>query len=115
MTPQQILQKSYDALKAQGYRCVYGGKCVYSDFNGGGCAVGVLLEEDLAQNWTLKGYGAVHSILETVPDLPEWFIQHQDLLFQMQDAHDKAKDNFVPTIATEYNKIAKDYGVELKL
>lgn len=123
MTPTEILQKSYDALIAQGEPAIvitnsvfYSTKCVYRTDKGLGCAVGVLLDDDTAKLWDTCTTSDIVNIINNF-EVDDWINDNVELLSKMQDVHDNYVDsyNWNSHITEGYVRIAKLYNLELKL
>lgn len=97
MEAQEILDKAYLGLMAQGKQSRHGsGYCAYLH-NGLRCGVGMLIDDETAENWEkLPSNGqdsSIRSILESYQtSVPTWVGNHIDLLEAIQGAHDNLYD-----------------------
>lgn len=92
MTPQEIFDKAFHAVVAQGGPCIdpSHGSCSYYLPNGFRCAVGHLVAEETAKLWGDEGVGSVQELVEDHPYLPkpDFIVDNLELLMDIQVAHD---------------------------
>ena len=122
MTPQELLSKSYLALKDQGCRGAVhtsnGTECSYITDTGLRCGIGHLLTEDQAVTWQYKLGGDVAYILRNNrgdPAIPGWVEPNIELLSELQNAHDGLGDWDDPVSGFEraFKKLAKQFQLAL--
>lgn len=118
MTPQEIFNKSYLGLLKQGCKAAeddYGNGCMYRTPEGHACAVGLLIDDETAEEW--DHYGGVKSVIEKLGnDAPEWLVDNQRLLCEMQSAHDLSpiyKADFLENIREAFARIAEGHNLEV--
>lgn len=124
MTPQEIFNKAYEGVVAQGRPSTTSdGGCRYAGPEGTRCGVGHLVPLDVAEAWDARANDAgIGLILDEneAPGIEPWMHAHRNLLNAVQDAHDSAArhwrhkpDDFVPLFKTKMLTIANRYGLEL--
>lgn len=101
MKPQEIFDKAYLGLKAQGRqsRVEEGNMCLYHGPDGSHCGVGFLVSPDVAAAWDKRGVTEIETLLDTdanedephVLGIEPWMHANRKLLVQIQEAHDSAK------------------------
>lgn len=96
MTPQEIFDKVYLGLKAQGKKSMQmDGKtprCRYHTDSGAKCAVGMLVSDEIAVHWD-NNYMGIHSIVNSdVMGVEPWMVEHVELLGKLQRMHDGLPD-----------------------
>ena len=93
MTPQEIFDKAYLGLKAQGKQCTAAhGGCVYNGPNDTHCGIGMLVEPSVCAEWEGHDVEAVIRFAKEGDDLPGWFEANVKLLDAIQCAHDCVTD-----------------------
>jgi hypothetical protein len=124
MTPQEIFTKSVTAMVAQGRPCLdREGNCVYAGPRGSACAVGSLVDREIALKWTKLGIMPIFELVEILGErkrgkekiLPSWIEDNQDLLERLQSAHDAADPaaHFVEDFVREARNIARAFNLEM--
>ena len=96
MTEQQIFDKVWDHINAQGKPAMNSqGRCLYDDGEGNRCAVGCLLSDDMIRKLNEYVGGSiglidrVQSSGKIVPQADlELLTDHEDFLAKLQDIHD---------------------------
>jgi hypothetical protein len=114
MTPQEIFTKSVTAMVKQGCQSKKEAglpACCYAGPGDLTCAVGALIDRETAKHW--DEIGGIESIVEQLPDLPDWITENVVLLDRLQTAHDRAEGYFVPRFLAEAKEIAKDYRLTM--
>lgn len=109
MEAQEIFDKAYLGLMAQGQQSrLNTGPCAYHH-NGLRCGVGMLIDDETAEKWDGLAEGGVDSSIRSVLDYydtvaPDWVGKHINLLEAIQGAHDylydtsKQRDTATPEI-----------------
>jgi hypothetical protein len=114
MTPQEIFTKSVIAMVEQGCQSKKETglpACCYAGPGGLTCAVGALIDRETAKRW--DEIGGIESIVEQLPDLPDWITENVELLDRLQMAHDQRADYFVPEFLAAAKEIAKDFHLTM--
>lgn len=137
MTPQEIFDKAFAGIVAQGKPAFSDESgCEYMKEDGSRCAVGVLLDEETAKSWTEAHVGAIDDLMYDFRQyhsrmgeegatykvtVPQWVIDNVGLLESIQVAHDASArlvyatspelwlENFVERMKT----VAKNYQLNL--
>lgn len=118
MTPEQIINKSYQHLIKQGHRAVNdNGNCLYRTAEGEACGVGCLLSDEVAQSWDAH-FESEDSSISTIiatQEVPDWIKDNKDLLVSIQTIHDNTitMDWYVD-ITKRYTRLAQQYEVTLE-
>ena len=119
MTPQEIFNKSYTLIIAQGVpsRTPDEGFCVYSGPNGTACGVGILLDPDMrerVQNLNEGDDTSIMTLATQYPNhFPDWVHYNVPLLTSIQQAHDKFHHKFVPGFKAAMAEVAKHHNLEV--
>lgn len=98
MEAQEIFDKAYLGLMAQGQQSRHGaGPCAYHH-NGLRCGVGMLIDDETAEKWDGLVEACVDSSIRSVLEYyitvaPDWVEKHIDLLEAIQEAHDNLYDS----------------------
>lgn len=97
ITNQQLFERVFRFILAQGKPGTRGGMCAYLGEDGSRCAVGCLLKTDEASNAIARGLGggyyrnsSVSPLLDVEPE-PGREVEFDKLLSDLQCAHDYAK------------------------
>lgn len=100
MTPQEIFDKAFAGIVAQGKPAFsLESGCEYVKEDGSRCAVGVLLDEETAKSWTKGFVGSVEDLMYDFQreggttygvTIPQWVFDNVELLEEMQVAHDQS-------------------------
>jgi hypothetical protein len=128
MTRQEIFDKALVAVLKQGEPAMTkSGGCDYWPGTGKMCAVGLLLGEDVAKEWTDAGVGDVGEVTRYKVTIPDWVVPELDLLMSIQVAHDMfvqtSPEDSLPSIDLEYWRsefirkmrlVAKKFDLEYK-
>jgi hypothetical protein len=89
MTPQEIFDKALVEVLKQGEPAMTAtGGCDYWPGTGKMCAVGLLIGEKLAREWSAVGVGYVIEVESYKVKTPDWVESNLELLAGIQDAHD---------------------------
>jgi hypothetical protein len=122
-TPQGIFNAAYIGVMMQGKQSKNAaGNCKYLSEDGHRCAVGFLVEEDVARAWDGEGGNSITSVSK-LHGVPEWVKDNLDLLAALQEAHDDwtADDGYTfrqwfdtraRRIAAHYKLTAPDLGID---
>ncbi len=98
MTPQEIFDKVSVHLLTQGKRALSPkGRCMYRGEEGTMCAVGCLLDDTTYQP-SFEGKG-VNELVETF-EMPEFFVEEEPLLDELQNCHDNYQPDEWPEVLT---------------
>jgi len=101
MTPQEIFDKAYLGLKAQGRQSKSKGEaCAYRGHQGACCGVGFLVTDATAMAWDKRSDASIYSILRDdaregkgpIEGVEDWMRKNPELLEHIQDAHDGARE-----------------------
>lgn len=117
LTAQQIFDHAVVQLALQGRPSVIGGNCAYRGEGGTKCGVGFLLkDEDITPEINTCGV----DMLRRNGRLPARLIPHQKLLGWIQNAHDRAAQEYLESGPANYRRslftlltrVASDYDLE---
>lgn len=129
-TLQEVFETSVTLLAQQGYRSKdpISGACLYSDANNSGCALGLLMPDDLKEYLRERPYENRKSIssllISDIPAVTDWYKANKgleesakavgsrySLLESLQALHDGRGMNTV----SDFKEIAKDIALEFSL
>lgn len=119
MTPQEMFDKAYLGVIAQGERSEkYNGYCAYRGQNGSKCGIGHLIPDDLAKAWDRRSHSAIAKIKSTkAHPIPDFIKNNLALACAMQAAHDDSPsyDNggFIREFKCRMEQVAKDYKLTI--
>ena len=112
MTPQEMFNKAYLGILDQGKQSRDGNFCKYRGPNGLKCAVGHLIDDDIALAWDKRTFSSIMEIRETKRfPIPEHIRENRVFLRQMQVAHDNTHS--MKDFKVEMRKVASQYGLEI--
>jgi hypothetical protein len=129
MTPQEIFTLSVTATVAQGKKSVQPSpfpsdsiKCLYAGPDGLSCAVGCLIDRELAQKWDQLGaeiadvvefYGTPAAQDPYWGELPSWVRENVDLLQSLQRVHDYVQQDtvFIDVFLKRVEKVATAHNL----
>jgi hypothetical protein len=113
-TPQELFDKAYLGLVAQGKRSYENG-CKYRTKDGLKCAVGFLIDDKTAEEW--DNFGSIDQVKCHIDreDLPDWLFTNSPMLQRIQQAHDDLADDdaFIIEFKHEMANIATSYGLKV--
>ncbi len=134
MNKQEIFDKAYIGIIKQGKPSMTPlGTCKYETKDGSRCAVGMLIDEaELRKSMDSFEPSGISDIIHKVTDedgdsvsdlkLPAWIINENELLTDIQGAHDfagrdiledKERSEFLPEFTERMKKIALNYGLNV--
>ena len=132
MNKQEIFNKAYIGIIKQGKPSMtHSGTCKYEAKDGSRCAVGMLIDEaELRKTMDSFEPARIADIINKVTDedgdsvselkLPAWVINENELLTDIQGAHDfaghdiledKERSEFLPEFIKRMKKVALKYGL----
>jgi hypothetical protein len=137
MTPQEIFDKAFAGIVAQGKPAFsLESGCEYVKEDGSRCAVGVLLDEETAKSWTGAHVGSIDDLMYDFRQyhsrmgekgttykltIPQWVIDNAELLESIQDAHDasarftyvESPELWLENFVGRMKAVAKNYQLNL--
>lgn len=115
MTPQEMFNKAYIGVMTQGVQSKSNGSCLYRGPNGTKCAVGFLIDDDVAKAWDDNSGIIVDCNLKLLSaEMEDDFRANMDLLIEMQSIHDSDDfEDFSTTFKTRMADLAKEQGLEV--
>lgn len=94
-TAQELFDRAVNGVMAQGRRSTDNGLCRYRGNDGARCAVGHVVDDDeiatRMERCSLSGLVSRHKGRELDFELPPDLIEHEDLLCDLQVAHDRCR------------------------
>lgn len=121
MNSQEIIQKVFDGLKAQGVKGYdeQAGGCIFYTENNPSitCAVGQLLNLDQRIEFEDQGIGSIRDTYETDRLTYELVVEPlgfpRQLLIDLQDAHDNYPNETIDQVLDAIREVATKYGVSI--
>lgn len=113
MTPQEIFDKAYLGLKAQGRRSTHRGVCRYNGAGDTHCGIGFLVPPAVGEAWDEHSAGGIHFLVTTQHEgTKPWMRKHLSLLCAIQSSHDLIKD-WEQDFEANFAAVAKEFGLEV--
>lgn len=115
MTPQEIFNKAYTGVVAQG-RASRSGLCAYRLEPGIACGVGHLISDETAKLWDSMANPNITNILnKRAKGTKPWMFKNQYLLTDIQAAHDdcNGSEDFVAEFKSSMHQVAKNYQLSV--
>lgn len=120
MIPQEIFNKAYLGLKAQGrmsYKKAGGMDCAYCGENGAHCGIGFLVTPEVGELWdasTTRDYGTaiITVVSRKLPGVEDWMVENLTLLDAIQRAHDRIT-HWNVEFEREFACVAREHNLEV--
>ena len=116
MTPQEIFTRVWNHMAMQRVKSVGTDACMYRGPNGTACAVGCLLDDDLAIKLDGLEFLGIKEICARNPQMvPDWVHKNRELLIKLQDAHDDPFDSgtWYSNFCERMRVIARDFKLQV--